>query len=211
MKIYHVPDFQVEVIPHGEFSIYKNFLKRNVFVNENEILFFGRIYKYKGLEYLIRSEPLISKEIPDLKITIAGRGENFKKYLKLIINKDKFTIMNRYISNEETAELFQRCKIVVLPYTGASQSGVVPIAYAFNKPVVATSVGSLGEVVYDGATGFLVPPRDCKALADAVVKILKDKELYKNMSLNAHDKALNELSWDRIADKTISFYEKLLK
>ena len=76
-------------------------------------------------------------------------------------------------------ELFQRASIVVLPYIEGSQTGIIPIAYSFKKPVIATNVGSISEVVEDGVTGFIVPPRDSHALADAIIKILKDDDLRK--------------------------------
>ena len=66
-------------------SSYVNKIKER----KNTLLFFGRIWKYKGLDTLIRAEPLISKEIPDVKIIIAGRGESMEKYKKMIINRYK--------------------------------------------------------------------------------------------------------------------------
>jgi glycosyltransferase involved in cell wall biosynthesis len=62
---------------------------------------------------------------------------------------------------------------VVLPYVSATQSGIVQIAYGFNKPVVVTAVGGLPEVVDDGRTGFVVPPKNTEALADAVVRFFE--------------------------------------
>ena len=90
------------------------------------ILFFGRIWEYKGLEYLIKAEPLITKEVLDAKIIIAGTGENFKKYEEMMVHRDKFIVYNYRTPYKEGEELFQRCSVVVLPYIEAPQSGVVP-------------------------------------------------------------------------------------
>jgi glycosyltransferase involved in cell wall biosynthesis len=68
---------------------------------------------------------------------------------------------------------------VVLPYVEASQSGVVPTAYGFKKPIIATNVGSIDEIVDDGKTGLIVPCQDPRALAEAIIKLLNDDELRK--------------------------------
>ena len=125
--------------------------------------------------------------------------------------KSTFEIYNKFISHEEVSELFQRASVVVLPYIDASQSGIVPIAYAFKKPVVVTNVGSIPEVVDDGKTGFIVPPRDSKALADAIIKLLKNDKLRKEMGEHAYKKMKEELSWDKIAKKTIEVYKEAIR
>ena len=127
--------------------------KSNVTEEKNSILFQGRISKYKGIETLIKAEPYISKKIPKLKIIIAGRGD-LKDYERLIENKDRFQIINRWIDDIEMMELFQKSSIIVLPYNDATQSAVIPIAYECKKPVIATDVGALPEVVENGKTGY---------------------------------------------------------
>jgi glycosyltransferase involved in cell wall biosynthesis len=129
------------------------------------------------LEYLIKAEPMVTEQVPDAKIIIAGTGENFKKYDKMMMNRDNFIVHNYRIPYKEGAELFQRCSLVVLPYIDASQTGVIPPAYGFKKPVIVTDVGSIPEIVDDGVTGFIVPPRNPEALAEAIVKLLKDEPL----------------------------------
>jgi len=204
-----VPEDKIVVMPHGAYSFFLQY-KNDAIIEENAILFFGRIVDYKGIEYLIKAEPLIRKQFPDLKIIIAGPGD-FSKYESLIKDKNNFKIINEFIPDDKVAELFQRTKMVVLPYIEASQSGVIPIGYAFKKPIVATNVGAIPEVIEDGVTGFLVPPCDSKALADAIIKILKDDDLRKQMGENAYRKMKDELSWDKIAEKTIEVYEEAIR
>ena len=150
---------------------------------KNHILFFGRIWQYKGLEYLIKAVPKIAEAVPDVKVIIAGKGDDFSNYQSWIDQQDasRFEVHNEYISNERREELFARSEVVVLPYVAATQSGVIPIAYTYKKPVIATTVGCLPEVVFDGQTGFLVPPRDSDALAHAAIRILQNPDLQKKM------------------------------
>lgn len=193
------------VIPHGDYSFFLDYMDQK-FTEENTVLFFGVIQKYKGLEYLIQSIPIIKKEIPHFKLIIAGSG-NFTEYQNMIDDYEGIEIHNRYIKDEEIPVFFQRAKVVVLPYIEGTQTGIIPIAYAFKKPVVVTNVGSIPEVVDEGKTGFIVPPGDPKALAQAIIRLLNDESLCKQMGRSANIKMNNELSWNTIANKTISAYK----
>ncbi|MGD9048584.1 MAG: glycosyltransferase family 4 protein [Anaerolineae bacterium] len=173
---------------------------------DHQVLFFGRIWGYKGLEYLIQAEPLITAQVPEARIVIAGRGEDFGRYRRLMIHPERFTVYNEYVSDDKRAELFRRASVVALPYVDASQSAVIPVAYTFGKPVVATTVGGLPELVEHGHTGFLVPPRDERALADAVVRLLRDKELRHQLGANGRRKVDTECSPDAVAQRTLEVY-----
>jgi glycosyltransferase involved in cell wall biosynthesis len=195
---------KISVIPH--IQIGEEPSSDMVDEKEHLILFFGRIWEYKGLEYLIRAEPLISARVPDVRILIAGQGEDFSRYRKMMVNPDRFIIDNEYISEQRTAEYFRSASVVVLPYIEASQSGVIPLAYSAAKPVVATSVGGLPEMVEDGRTGYLVPPRNVIQLADAITRLLLDAPLRRQMGVNAKGKIEAECSPALIAQKTIEVY-----
>jgi glycosyltransferase involved in cell wall biosynthesis len=200
---------RVSVVPHGILSIFKNWDDEIVNEEKNTILFFGRISRYKGIDILIKAQPLISKEIPKAKIIIAGKGreKDFAVYESLMEDKSSFEIHYEFIPHAEVQRFFRRASVVVLPYVEASQSGVVAVAYVFGKPVVVTHVGSIPEVVDHGKTGFIVPPRDPEALAKALVEILKNQDLRETMGKNALAKAETELSWTAIAKKTTEIYE----
>ncbi|AKB76152.1 glycosyl transferase, group 1 [Methanosarcina lacustris Z-7289] len=202
-----VPEKKIKVIPHGDYTYYLKWAK-NIEEEQNSVLFFGRILDYKGLDYLINAVPTIASAIPNVKIIIAGSGD-FTKYSSMIHDQKFFEIHNRFIQDEEVAEFFQRSCLVALPYIDGSQSGVIPIAYAFKKPVIVTNVGSLPEIVENEVTGFLIPPKNSNALAEAVIKIFRDDNLRMKMGENGYLKMKNELSWNNIADKTIEVYKQL--
>jgi glycosyltransferase involved in cell wall biosynthesis len=198
----------LHVIPHiklGEEAVLTEALE-----DDNTVLFFGRIWEYKGLEYLIRAEPLITAEVPGAKIVIAGQGEDFSRYRQMMVHPENFVVLNRYVSDADRDELFRRASVVALPYIEASQSGVVPVACTFSKPVVATTVGGLPEAVDDGATGFCVPPRDEKALAQAIVRLLKDPALRKCFGANANRKINTEGLPAIVAKSTLEVYRRAM-
>jgi len=204
-KLYLKSKKQIHVIMLGTHDIYKYWGKNNENADEKNILFFGRIWKYKGLEYFIKSQPIVKKSIKNAKYIIAGRGENFDKYLEMIEDSNGFKIINEYISNEKVAELYQDASVVVIPYLEATQSGVLMTAFAFNKPVIVTNVGGLPESVDYGNAGIIVPPKDSQALADAIIKILCDSELEKQLKINI-EKQAQKLSYNNIAQLTKQVY-----
>ncbi|WFN35319.1 glycosyltransferase family 4 protein [Methanogenium sp. S4BF] len=213
MENYSVRGEIVHAIPMGEHEVepFTRYWNEHLPEDAGTILFFGRIYAYKGLDCLIKAEPFITKEVPDAKIIIAGVGEDFSKYEKMMVNRERFIIHNYLIPYAEGAALFQRSSVVVLPYKEASQSGVITTAYGFGKPVIVTDVGSIPEMVDEGKTGFIVPPRDPEALAGAIVTLLKNNEQRKMMGENGLKKLKTDLSWETIVETAIfPVYEQAL-
>ena len=193
-------------IPHGAYTLYRKWDRGNTLIEPNTVLFFGRISLYKGLDVLISAQPAISAAVPGARIIIAGQGQPLEPYLQGISDPRAFEIHNRFIPHREVAGLFRRAKFVVLPYLEASQSGVVALACAFGKPVVATQVGSLPEVVKHMQTGIVVPPGDPTALAEAIVRLLKDELLLQHLADGAARAADHELAWNNIAKVTVDAY-----
>jgi glycosyltransferase involved in cell wall biosynthesis len=205
LKSYVCREFSVDPqlvfnIPHMNYSFYRHWEQSGIQEQHNNVLFFGSIWEYKGLKYLMEAEPYLSEALKEFKITIAGKGEDLTKYRGYMIDPKNYEIINDFIPDEDVAGLFQKASVVVLPYIDASQSGVVPLAFAFGKPVVVTRIGSVPEVVDQGENGLIVEPRDSRALAKAIITILKDPALKQKMSERARFKADTELAWSRVAE-----------
>lgn len=200
---------KVYAFPHGDYSFFTKITEDHYHEEKGTILFFGRIVEYKGLKYLIEAAPKIAETIKNMKIIIAGSGclDEYKN----IVNSPYFEIHNTFIPDEEVSKYFQRASVLVLPYIEGTQTGIIPIAYAFKVPVVVTNVGSIPEVVDDGVTGYVVPPKDSNSLAEAIIKILSNENLRNKMGENAYVKMKKELSWDVIAEKTIQVYQSILE
>lgn len=139
---------------------------------DNVILFFGHVRPYKGLDILLRSLPRVLNR-QKVRLLIAGEFyESRNRYDRLLRNlglHPYVVVHDRYVPNEMVATYFRAANLLALPYRAATQSGIVPTAYLFDLPVVTTSVGGLPEAVLDGKTGFLVPPENPAALAEAIV------------------------------------------
>ena len=131
------------------------------------ILFFGQIASNKGLDILFPAMTELHKTHPNIKLISAGRG-TYPFDIKLYENLEYFDIRNRFIPDQELAELIQNAMFVVCPYRDATQSGVVMSAFAFNKPVVATNVGGFPEQVVHGEYGIIIPTNDVIELTSAL-------------------------------------------
>ena len=188
----------IDVIPHGEFSYYARPGNAEPKKQKPVLLFFGRILPYKGLDVLLDAFPLIKKHIPEAKLLIVGSGD-LGPYGARLRNLQDVSVVNRWIADDEVAFYFAQADVLVAPYNDASQSGVIPIAYAFKLPVIATRVGGLPEQVEDGKTGLLVNPGDVAALAEACVRLLSNPVWAASLGEAGYQKAMREWNWDRIA------------
>jgi len=200
---------RISVIPHGESSYYMYNNVSNILQENNTILFFGRIREYKGLNVLIETFPLIKKKIPDAKLLIVGQGD-ITPYLSKLSKLQDVELVNHWISDEEVAKFFSRSSVVVLPYTDATQSGIIPIAYMLKVPVISTKVGGIPEQVEDGKTGLLVNAGDPVELAEACIRLLTNPELILSLVENGYQKAIKEWNWERVSDMAIEEFKKAI-
>jgi len=194
------------MIPFGNHEWLNEYKNQDILPNYGSILFIGRISKYKGIDVLLESFHEIKEQIPEAHLIIAGSGDYWFDYTKYI-QSESVEIINRYIRNEEIVQLILKAHIVVLPYTEATQSGVVSTVFTFCKPIVATKTGGIPEVVRDGVTGLLVEPNDRKSLAAAITKLIQSRILYDTIRkhiCNIYDEG--ELSWTEISLKTVKVY-----
>ena len=169
------------------------------------ILFFGRIQPYKGLNVLEKAIHIVRKRGYKITLILAGQGDLGTFLIDAIEDN---IIINRFIADKEVARLFEASNVVVLPYLSATQSGVIPLAYAYGKPVICTKVGALDELVSDGETGLVVNPNDHEALANAII-ILSDKNTRQKMGNAARKYLESYISWQHIAAKHVDNYKKL--
>ncbi len=210
---FQIPQHQVNVLSHGELgSLYQRRAKGKIIPKEPyTLLFFGRIWPYKGLNYLIEAMPLIAAKIPEVKLIIAGRGENLEQYFPNGYDSNRIEIINDFIPEEDVAGLFQRSTISVLPYVEASQSGVAALSYGMGTPIIASEVGGLTEIIKPEKDGILVPPGNIQALANAIIRLLSDRTLQQQMQTAALERCQKDLNWSNIAAQTVDVYHHAIK
>jgi len=215
LKQHRALEDRVFIVPHPPISYYAKLAKRSGYGKRRDglfrVLFFGRIYEYKGLRYLLESAPLVSAAAPQVRFIIAGTGADFGQYRSLIRDPANFDIRNRFIPDEEVARLFAEADLLALPYIEASQSGVLANAIGFGLPVVATEVGELSAVVQETGMGLVIPPADSSALAKAISTIAVDEHLYDQLSANARSATAHTYSRGTILTRTLSAYETLVQ
>jgi glycosyltransferase involved in cell wall biosynthesis len=138
------------------------------------LLFFGFVRRYKGLGYLLQA----LAQVPEVNLLVAGEfWENESSYQRQVQRLglgERVRLVNRYIRNEETAAYFMAADALVLPYLSGSQSAVAATAISYGLPIIATTIGGLGEAIIDGETGLLVPPASSERLAQAIATYFDD-------------------------------------
>lgn len=190
-----VMENKIFIIPHGSFApLFKKYKKETIF-KENKILFFGRLEKYKGIEYFINAGLKLKGSF---KFVIAGPGKLQRSLLNIIEkNQNVFEFHNKYLKEEEVAYLFQKAKICVLPYIQATQSSIPLLAAFFGVSVVATKTGGFIEDV-PRINGILVEPKNTESLVKGIFEALNKKPIYPL-----------DLEFENLVEKFIEMYEKV--
>lgn len=212
-----LPKTQIKVNPHPAYNFFKiqdmtmkeGREQLGLRMDAKVLLFFGLIREYKGLKHLIAAISKIRQRYKDIKLLIVGdfgKEENRAFYESIIEQTgiaDNVDIYGGHIPIPEVEKFFAACDMVVLPYESATQSGVIQVAYGFQKPVLATNVGGLPDVVSDKKTGYIVEPRQPGLIADAVT------DFYENQRIQEFEKHIAEesyrFSWERMEETIVRF------
>lgn len=178
---------------------------------EPYILFFGRITRYKGVEYLLKAMNNVHVQFPNVKLVIAGKGDLYfekKEFEKL----PYLDFQYRFIPIDELAHLIKNSIFTICPYIEATQSGVISSSFGLCKPVIASNVGGLGEMIRDGETGILVAPRDVLQLSNAICELLGDKQRLVEMERNIEDRYFHgQESWEYLAKEILVYYQSIIQ
>jgi len=200
---------QIDIIPLGPYS--NNSCSDLIPLRKDlpTILFFGRVVQYKGLDILLQAYDDIRKT-HQASLVIAGEG-NLRPYQDMLKKLPDVKIINRWIPEDEIETLFCQSDLLVLPYTSASQSGVIPIAASLGTPVIATRTGGVSEQIEDGKSGWLVEPGSKDALARAIVEALAHPDLARQRGSTLRMYYQGQFSWEKIARQVAESLRKAVQ
>jgi phosphatidylinositol alpha-mannosyltransferase len=175
------------------------------------ILFLGRFEPRKGLKYLLMALPEIVRRVPDVQLVVVGTGPfgySYKEYLDKDVQQH--VVWAGLVPNEDRPRYYASCDVYCSPAIGNESFGIVLLeAMATGRPVVASDIQGYRKVLGHGEEGLLVPPRDTRKIADALVHVLKNPDAARRMGAGGRRKALR-YSWPRITDQVEELYRELL-
>jgi phosphatidylinositol alpha-mannosyltransferase len=176
------------------------------------LLFVGRLEKRKGLNYLIDAYWQAKKEVPESRLIIVGPGTMLRrKYERHIARHGiKDIVFVGYAGHDELPRYYKTADIYCTPATRGESFGIVLLeAMAIGKPIVASNIPGYASVMQHGIEGLLVPPKDVKSLAQALVSLMTDEPLRRKMGAQGITKAA-DYNWPQIAQRIYNYYVKLL-
>jgi glycosyltransferase involved in cell wall biosynthesis len=209
------PGARVVTIVHGNQEIFRELRDRSltpatlrerlgIEFGEEVVLFFGSLSAYKGIDVLVEAFKRLAAVSPRARLVIAGPPlADFKLDRPW---PEGVTILPSYIDSSEVAAWMEMAAVVVYPYREIHQSGALQIALTLGAPIVATRVGANVEVIRDGENGLLVAPNDPAALAEAIARILDDRELARRLANAARSTAAESFAWRPIARTMLEAY-----
>ena len=223
LELFSIPEDRLHIIPHGNEGLFLSdrsekltraqMQERYGIVEDMPvILFFGNLTPSKGLPDLLKAFSQVYAKESLARLMIVGRPSKFfgVEELRQLISElgisDATIFDARYILMEEVAPLMEMATVVIYPYLNSTQSGALQVAYTFGRPVIATKVGGLPEAVEHGKSGLLVSASAPDELARAILKLIKDPGLAKQMGAYAKHLSDTKFSWDSIALKILSVY-----
>ncbi len=189
--------------------------KRRFNIKENDFLVgcVGQISSLKGQEYLIKAMPLVLKEIPNVKFLLCGnvRRERDKgkiEHLAEQLNVKKSVIFLGW--QEDLPIVYSSLDILAFPTLKEAFGRVAVEAMACEVPVIATKVGGVPEVVEDGKTGILIDSEEHIQLADAIIRLLNDSKMRKNMGEEGRKRVKENFNIMKVVNDVENIYDALL-
>jgi L-malate glycosyltransferase len=173
----------------------------------------GNIRRVKGHDILIRAAAIIAKQYPNVRFSIAGEilEQDYFEELRVLVQTLKLTSQFRFDGGiTDLPGYLARASIFVLPSRSEGFSNAIIEAMAASLPVVATKVGGNPEAVEDGVTGFVVPPENPAALADAILRLLSDPKRSESMGEAGRRLAMRKFSTETVLNQVIDVYRSLL-
>jgi glycosyltransferase involved in cell wall biosynthesis len=175
------------------------------------ILFFGRMMEYKGLDTFLDAVDILVKRGVKHEAVVAGRGPEMTRFGPRMASMPTLEPIDKFISPEQAATLFQSSQVVALPYKDATQSGVLASAFGNSRTVVASETGGIPDIIEHEVNGLLFPPGNAEALAADLQRVLSSAALATKLTVGVVRTSAELMNWDRIAADVYSGYRALLE
>jgi phosphatidylinositol alpha-mannosyltransferase len=175
------------------------------------VLFVGRLDKRKGFQHLLRAFTLVQEAVPEAQLLVVGayRPEEAQQYQRVAEAQQIDVHFVGRVSDEDLARYYHTADVVCFPSTGSESFGLVLLeAMAVGRPVVASNIAGYREVMRHEVDGILVPPKSYKALATALIHLLRDEPLRRRLGEAGRARA-QRYSWDQVGSETLDFYYEL--
>jgi glycosyltransferase involved in cell wall biosynthesis len=213
VKIYNGIETDEYRISNEEVVCRKSSLKEELDL-ENDVSVvgaIGRLVWQKGFEYFIEAIPNVLKKIPEAMFLIVGEGE-LKEKLK--VKSEKLKVKDSLIFTgfrDDIKEILQSIDVLVMPSLLEGLPMILLEAMAMEKPIVATDIDGIKDVLDNGKTGLLVPPKDPEALSEAIVNLLIQRDKAYQMGKKARTVVNEQFSVDTMVEKVEEVYQELLQ
>jgi glycosyltransferase involved in cell wall biosynthesis len=187
-------------------------------INKIALLFVGRITDKKGLPTLIDAIHILKETVTNFQLYIVGGGPLKSRMEKRVsdLELNKYTEFTGRVSDQELTELYRSSDIVIVPSV-ISESGdtegmpvVILEAMAAGKPIVASNVSGIPDVVTDGINGYLVEQKDPEQLAEKIIYLIEHPKLRENMGMVGRKMVEKKFTWKKIGERTIEMYSGIL-
>lgn len=193
------------------------FYQKNIKKIPKQIFFLSILdkhHRYKGLPYLIEAIKIVKIEIPDIKLVVGGSGELVGEYKTLTkkLGIEKNVEFRGFIENDNLVDLYNQSELFVLPSIGNEEGfGMVLIeALACKIPVISTEIVGIAKEIKQNSCGIIVKPRDSKALANSIIRLLKNPNMIKEMGENGKKLVDSDFSWEKISKQVNDIYQEVL-
>ncbi|MBU4217086.1 glycosyltransferase family 4 protein [Candidatus Parcubacteria bacterium] len=198
------PEDRVKHLPLGSYQFYNRRTPIKYPPAGVTFLFLGRIEKYKGLEVLLEAFTGVKKQFSDAKLIVAGQGNINTEQIKAM-NTLGVEIYNQWLTDEQIMNFLNKADVMVLPYTKASQSGVVSMSLGFGLPIIVSSLTGLAEQVIEGDNGLLAKPGDGDSLLEKMVYLCANPSRIEEMGKRAKFYGDNVFTWKKVAEGLVEF------
>lgn len=216
-RTFRLPEDRVGVIVHGNESIFTDLadptfradtLRKQLGLGDEEpvVLFFGNLADYKGIDILLHA---FARKPPRARLVIAGypmRNFDLEAHIelaeKLGIAQDVVWVPE-YIPSEHVVAWMELASVIVFPYRSISHGGALHVAQTYGVPTIASAVGGTLDVIEDGVSGLLIAPDDVEGFANAIARLLDDRDFAAQLGARFKADAHGRFSWEAIGQTIV--------